>query len=162
MVVFLHLPNKRLVTDSLPPAPAIPPGLHNWWWASGRAREIQHDHGGSSSLVYIPCTFAQGAEILQRRGYKHLNRRKIQTDSVPIIQWNAMISYSKDNENKFDSNNDASNECENKRIFLNLLEFTWICLNVLELTWIYLNSPFWKKCMMDPQTHGRTDGQSLL
>ena len=26
--------------------------------------------------------------------------------------------------NKFDSNNDASNKCENERIFLNLLEFT--------------------------------------
>ena len=25
--------------------------------------------------------------------------------------------------NKFDSNNDASNRCENERIFLNLLEF---------------------------------------
>ena len=28
--------------------------------------------------------------------------------------------------NKFDSNNDASDECENERIFPNLLEFTWI------------------------------------
>ena len=27
-------------------------------------------------------------------------------------------------DNKFDSNNDASNECENERIFPNLLEFT--------------------------------------
>ena len=26
--------------------------------------------------------------------------------------------------NKFDSNNDASNECENEKIVLNLLEFT--------------------------------------
>ena len=26
--------------------------------------------------------------------------------------------------NKFDSNNDASNKCENERIFLNLLDFT--------------------------------------
>ena len=45
----------------------------------------------------------------------------------------------RDSLNKFDSNNDASNECENERIFLNLLEFTWICLNLLEFTWIYLN-----------------------
>ena len=27
-------------------------------------------------------------------------------------------------ENKFDTNKDASNKCENERIFLNLLEFT--------------------------------------
>ena len=26
--------------------------------------------------------------------------------------------------NKFNANNDASNDCENERIFLNLLEFT--------------------------------------
>ena len=43
--------------------------------------------------------------------------------------------------NKFNSNNDAFNECENERIFLNLREFVVL-----------------KKHLMDGWTNGRTDG----
>ena len=35
-----------------------------------------------------------------------------------------MMLRSENYTNKFDTNNDASNKCENERIFLNLLEFT--------------------------------------
>ena len=42
--------------------------------------------------------------------------------------------FSKIKKNKFDSNNDASNECEYERTFLNLLEFARIYLNWLEFT----------------------------
>ena len=60
--------------------------------------------------------------------------------------------------NKFDSNNNASNECENERNFLNLLEFAWIYLNLLELTRIrcFEKKPLWT----DQRTNGRTDKAS--
>ena len=45
--------------------------------------------------------------------------------------------------NKFDTNKDASNKCENERIFLNFLEFTI--------------SAIFEKRVTDGPTHGRTD-----
>ena len=48
------------------------------------------------------------------------------------------------NRNKFDSNNDASNECGNERIYLNLLEFV-----------VMKKTPYGRT---DGQTDGWTDG----
>ena len=65
-------------------------------------------------------------------------------------------------ENKFDSNNDASNRCENERIFLNLLEFARIYLNLLEFTWIrrFEKNTLRTDQPADGPTDGPTDGRT--
>ena len=47
---------------------------------------------------------------------------------IIFLNLSKTIEFSRDeiNWNKFDTNKDASNICENERIFLNLLKFTWI------------------------------------
>ena len=89
----------------------------------------------------------------------HVTFYKLLCRSVAPLKWQPKCYlYS----NKFDSNNDASNECENERISLNLLEFTWIFLNLLEFTcFVVLRTLFprylrnaWRT---DRRTHGPTD-----
>ena len=67
--------------------------------------------------------------------------------------------------NKFDTNNYASNECENEKFFLNLLEFIWICLNLFEFTCRHCVFCLWvtdrrTDPRMDPQTDPRMDKAS--
>ena len=70
--------------------------------------------------------------------------------------------------NKFDTNKDASNKCENERIFLNFLEFDGIYLNLIqfyEFPDVLLSSELYFHDIWethDQQTDGPTDGQSLL
>ena len=138
-------------------------------------REIQHET--TPGTISHWCTVWYGANIsFQTMICEEMFLSLVDVSRLSLLFsrneqcWT--VSYKKNDtalyKNKFDSKNDASNECGNERIFLNLLEITLIYLNLLKFTGIFLNlleivvlkkTPYERTDgRMDWQTGGLTDG----
>ena len=130
-----------------------------FWIIFGRTDQQTNQQSDLKSCVYAtknPTTLPDGKDYLK-------------------ISVSANLCH---DSNKFDTNKDVSNKCENERIFLNFLEFCLLELLFATKNWIiwvpwcfivlrspfpwYLRNAWWTKPRTDPRTDGLMDGQSLL